>query len=521
MPQSSPTVWHTHIGTEEPREDVVWQVAFDPDFEVVIAEGNTFASAWNDHTVKIDALLPSSGTTYYYRFYAKGVWSMVGRTKTAAQNDDHLRLALVSCSSIWSGYMNAYQCIAERDDLDLLIHCGDYIYDLVDKNELRNMPHDPLDSETLHDLTSHRRRFRYYRKDPFLRRAHQQHPWAIVWDNHDIWTLATRSEAIQAFHEWTPIRAPNPVDPNVIYRSLDFGSLARIMLLDTRHIGRDANAKIEGSDEPSMLGEEQFRWLSQRLESSGADYNILVNQVLMARLDLLKIPLIKKSWASYDAERQRVSSLLQKTNHASNLVLTGDLHISFAADLEWEQKPVAVEFLPTSVTRGNLDESLGSFLAKWGSKLALPLIKKENPHIRYFEGTRHGYGLVNLSRRKATLELWHVPHEEQSTAEVLAFVGTIAQGTQGLEIVPLEPSASGALVQPAPNEPRLYDKGEEFGGLKGDYFDSEERLNLKSRLSTVYLYGLTKLKGMEWIYEDGSRLSAGSISGWSQSYTLQ
>ncbi|RZA10280.1 MAG: hypothetical protein EOP10_35075, partial [Proteobacteria bacterium] len=193
----------THV--DERGQDhvlVEWEVALDPEFENTVSIGTAYAEPSSDFTVKIDAILPFAGTTYYYRFRAHNYWSPVGRTKTAPEKSENLRLAVVSCSSIWSGYMNAYEMLARRADLDLIVHCGDYAYDVPDPQELRNMPYRAVNRLKPASLHDHRQRYRYYRLDPHLRAAHQQHPWSIIWDNHDVLTDAPQNESIQAFFEW-------------------------------------------------------------------------------------------------------------------------------------------------------------------------------------------------------------------------------------------------------------------------------------------------------------------------------
>ncbi|RYZ58185.1 MAG: alkaline phosphatase, partial [Proteobacteria bacterium] len=186
----------THVGSiGEQRVLVEWQVALDIHFIDLVSLGETTTDEICDFTVKVDAILPEAGTTYYYRFRAHGYWSPVGRTRTAPKSSDHLRIAVASCSSIWSGYFNSYEILSQRADLDLIVHCGDYIYDFPDKDELRNLSMRTKNQKIPQNLEDQRQRYRYYRTDPHLRAAHQQHPWSIVWDNHDICTGASREEA--------------------------------------------------------------------------------------------------------------------------------------------------------------------------------------------------------------------------------------------------------------------------------------------------------------------------------------
>lgn len=169
--------------------NVSWQIADDEEMTNIIQSGSSTTSANKDWTVKIEVndLLPHK--FYYYRFVdLEGRHSATGRTKTAPTkntNVEKLNFAVTSCSSIYSGYFNAYARIAERNDIDLWIHLGDYIYDFVDQDEQVRVPYpSPIDPQT---KTEFWQRHRYYLLDPDLRAVRQQQPIAALWDNHDIY----------------------------------------------------------------------------------------------------------------------------------------------------------------------------------------------------------------------------------------------------------------------------------------------------------------------------------------------
>ena len=118
-------------GLGKPLE-VRWEVACDEHFRHVVARGKVRTSAGSDHTVKVDVRGLKPYTRYHYRFQSRGERSPVGHTRTAPDvpGEVHaLRFALVSCSNYTGGYFTAYRAIAERDDLDLVLHVGDYIYE--------------------------------------------------------------------------------------------------------------------------------------------------------------------------------------------------------------------------------------------------------------------------------------------------------------------------------------------------------------------------------------------------------
>jgi len=512
-------IWTRVTGDGASSISVRWQVSLDIAFTQVVAEGQTTADAERDFTVKIDALLPYSGTTYYYRFFAMDVWSMIGRTRTTPSQLQNIRLAVVSCSSIWSGYFNAYEALSRRNDIDAILHVGDYIYEFVDEDEKRNMPADAINAQNPNTLEGVRQRYRYYRKDPYLRRAHQQHPWVIVWDNHDIDHAAGREASLRAFHEWVPIRQPEPGNNAVIYRHLSFGPMLDLMMLDTRYVGRNSISSETGS--PSILGDQQFRWLKNHLVESQARWRIMGNQVLMAPCKIFGQPISKSMWDGFPDDRDRVLRVLLDNGVTNTLIATGDAHLSFAANLEVDGRAAAVEILPSSVTRGNLDEQVKgifSSIAKGGFTAAVKLF---NPHIRYFESTRHGYGIIDLKSEGATLEFWYVPHDEISLDQEMAHAVFIANGQQQITRDNAASSQGRSLASQAPEEPQLYQSPGEIGGKGGTYFHDQERFSLRSRLEAIRVLSGDRIDAIAVEYDDGKAFYHGGTGGREQEMRLE
>ena len=131
-PQRDRVILWTRVTPVDPTETlrVNWAVASDPGMKQIRKSGRFVTDRRRDFTVKVDASGLHPGLTYYYQFEARGVKSLVGRTRTLPiGNVDRLRLAFASCSNYPWGYFNAYARIAERDDLDCVLHLGDYIYE--------------------------------------------------------------------------------------------------------------------------------------------------------------------------------------------------------------------------------------------------------------------------------------------------------------------------------------------------------------------------------------------------------
>ena len=213
---------------------VRWQVSRDSGFTRVVAHGTVMTSAASDHTVKVDVTGLDPYTRYYYRFQSLGEYSETGRTQTAGDvaGETHaLRMALVSCSNYTGGYFNAYRTIAERDDLDFVLHVGDYIYeygngaDRYGPASLAGVRDSQPATETI-DLEGYRLRHALHKADADLQAAHRQHPWITIFDDHEVannaWAagagnhqgtegdyLARRAQAMQAYLEWMPFRLPD------------------------------------------------------------------------------------------------------------------------------------------------------------------------------------------------------------------------------------------------------------------------------------------------------------------------
>ena len=510
----------TRITTSQPGEQTVrYQVADDPAFEHIILDDWTITNADRDYTVKVDVFLPESNQTYYYRFQHQGVWSMIGRTKTAPTNENQVRLAVVSCSSVWSGYMHAYERIAERNDLDLVIHCGDYIYDFADEDELVFPSRHQNEMQVPSNLTAIRQRYAYYRLDPFLRRAHQQHPFSIIWDNHDLGIRSQPADAMRAYHEWTPTRSPHPADQRYIYRHLPFGTLADIFLLDTRSIGR--NTSIGNTQDASILGDEQFRWLCQQLKTSQANWKIIGNQVLMAPFQVFGRPLSKSLWDGYPEDRNRLLAFIKEEAIENVVVVSGDAHMSFAAELESDSDSVAVEFLPTSVSRGNIDEEIKGFFGKIAGSAAQKLLPALNPHIKYTENTENGYGIVDLNPGRARAEFWYTPILRRSSEQTLAKAMECPSGAAKWRSGQTSNASQGAQKLAAPEELSWFIKSQSYGGDKGMPFDDERDIAELASIQTLMLRSGARIDCLAFELNDGSRLEHGGRGGSESSLNLE
>lgn len=476
-------------GSGEPEAvQLEWQVASDQRFANIVASGTTSTGPARDFTVKVDASGLEPGQSYFYRFTAQGVSSPIGRTRTLpAAGVEQARLAVVSCSNYPQGYFNVYREIAARD-CDAVVHLGDYIYEYPDGGYAN-----PLILEKgrhvqpVHEIVSledYRMRYGLYRSDADLQAIHQAHPFICVWDDHEITNNtfkegaenhnpdqgegdfgARRLAAIQAFHEWLPIREQGSMAEGIIYRSFDFGDLASLIMMDTRLVGRDEqlthNMNIDmlrsqlADDSRSIIGGQQESWLAAKLQTSkdaGIPWQIIGQQVIMGRKNIplvaneefapevreavansryamlrergqLGLPLNFDAWDGYPANRERVLQMFRE--HANNaVVLAGDTHSSWAFDLHDDDgDAIAVEFGTPSVSSPGFE----SFMPLPEEQLVNAFMRA-SPEMRYMRGLGRGWMELDITREKVSNAYYYVSTvmEQEYAVEAIAPMDSFA-----------------------------------------------------------------------------------------------
>ncbi len=417
---------------------VSWIIAEDTTMLNPANSGVVITDMNSDFTVKIDAMGLQPNTFYFYQFKANGYKSVIGRTKTAPVGDvDSLRFAIVSCANFESGFFNAYKSLTERNDFDAIIGLGDYIYEYesggYDANSAANRTCVPTNEIVA--LMDYRARYSSYRLDDDLRNLHQQFPYIIIWDDHEfsnnawkdsaknhqpnegLWCLR-KQYAKQAFFEWLPIRLIDTLNPYEVFRDIRFGNLAEFIMLDTRIHGRDEQSGTTGSvvndSARQLLGTDQFTWLGNRLDSSTAQWNILAQQVMMAPLKVLGVPVNGDQWDGYPAERNRLFNHILSNNNNNIVVLTGDIHSSWANDLPSNSYnsstgagSVGIEFVVPSVNALAGAEHV---------PLGASAMKAQNPHIKYAELTKHGYVILDINKNRTQADWFYVNTIDSSSS---------------------------------------------------------------------------------------------------------
>jgi len=371
-PHSSGIVLWTRLTPSNiSRTDAVkvhWQVWEEGKGAAALAEavvkGESSARPDRDFTVKVDVqsshLKPQ--VPYAYQFSAGSERSPVGYFRlppAAGSSLDSLRYAIFSCSNWRWGYFNAYGAAA-RERLDFWLHVGDYIYEHgsdMFPNDHKDVVRDENlvpEHETV-SLEDYRQRHAMYRTDPDLQRLSSSAPLISIWDDHEVannaWKggadghssqtdgdyFARRDAALRAYHEWMPTRHQGDPwgdlgdkkdgdrAPWMQWRRLDFGDLASLLVLETRHLGRteppalsrgtitaritkllesapfpeqwpgsqlekelravkaeiDADVNVK---ERTMLGKEQFAWIEKQVQNishSGTRWQLFAQPVVV------------------------------------------------------------------------------------------------------------------------------------------------------------------------------------------------------------------------------------------------
>ena len=435
---------------------VRWEVAADDAFRRVVRTGTADARPELGHSVHVELEGLEAGREYFYRFDVGGEASPVGRTKTAPATDTPTRrfdFAFVSCQHYEHGYFTALRHLSE-ESLDAIVHLGDYIYEgSRNPNGIRHH-----EGPEIVDLDGYRARYATYRSDADLQAAHAVAPWLATFDDHEVdndWAgevpeddqspeafLLRRAAAFQAFYEFMPLRRSSmPAGPAMsIYRRLTFGDLVEMSLLDTRQYRSDQpcgrNVAPSCAEHVAagrtLLGDRQKRWLFDGLGRSEARWNVLAQQVLMARFRNVREDAETWSmdkWDGYPVERAEVLGALADSGVTNPVVLTGDIHSSWVTRLlrdfdDERSDAVATELVCTSVTSGGDGQPMTS----WG-EAAL----RHNPHVDFYDA-RRGYVHCSVGRERLEARYRMVPFVQRpgSSVETLAtFV--VANGRPGAE----------------------------------------------------------------------------------------
>ncbi|HEX2075624.1 MAG TPA: alkaline phosphatase D family protein [Geodermatophilus sp.] len=416
-----------------PECTVSWEVATDDGFRRIVRSGSVTTGPERDHTVTVDVAELQPSTTYWYRFGFRGAVSPAGRARTAPDPGaavGRLRMAVVSCANLQAGWFGAYRHLAARDDLDVVVHLGDYLYEYgpggYQASGVVVRPHDPP-CETV-TLADYRRRHAQYRSDPDLQALHAALPWVVTWDDHetanDAWSggaenhtpgvegewAARRAAARRAYAEWMPVRwaAGDP-----LYRRLRFGRLAVLTMLDLRShrdrpVGSPSDPRL-ADRRRSITGTEQMSFLLDGLADRHVQWTLVGTSVMFAPVRL-PAGVNVDQWDGYPADRARVVEHLVEHGVRNAVFLTGDQHSGWASDLPADPlayattgESVGVEFACPSVTSDAIADGSGG---EARGRAAAAAIRERNPHVRHLDLASHGFCVLEVTPAAAQMD-WY------------------------------------------------------------------------------------------------------------------
>ncbi|EIZ77596.1 alkaline phosphatase D [Novosphingobium sp. Rr 2-17] len=443
---------------------VRWEIAEDEAFSRIARSGMARAEPHWGHSVHVDARGLRPGRAYFYRFIAGKEASPVGRTRTAPARGaqvDRLRLCFASCQKYEAGFYAAWRHVVAEDP-DLILFLGDYIYEGApnskDAVRLHRNP-EPM------DLGGYRIRYATYKLDPLLQAAHHAAPWALTWDDHEVANdyagaldegngdpvafLRRRAAAYQAYYEHQPLRARPPRGPDMrLYRTLDWGSLAQLQIVDDRQYRGPRACQPDGLVEAhkpyrslvaecadlhdpnrTMLGAAQEKWLDARLVETTAQWNLLAQQTLMRQSvkhyqdDAAEYS--ADNWSGYPAARERIFRQWVKAGTSNPLALGGDIHAFAAADIADPDRsdgtPIAAEFVGGSITSLRVDPDFKRLAATNG--------------LAFAENEVRGYGRLDIDAKSGIVTyrgLADARREDSAIADIARF--SLEAGKPGLHL---------------------------------------------------------------------------------------
>ncbi len=499
-------LWTRATPDRSGRFVVDWEVARDVSFAQIVARGSVETSEQQDFTVKVDAVGLQPDSVYYYRFLHGSEISPVGRTRTLPVGSvSEVKLTVLSCANHAAGYFNVCREVATVD-AHVAVFLGDYIYEHA-RGGYASQDAEALErlAEPAHEcltLADYRLRYAQYRRDADLQAFHAALPMIPVWDDHEIadnvWLngaeghnagevsfAARKAAALQAWHEWLPARDIHPGKPELIYRSFAFGDLLALHMLDTRVVARarslnfmdylGADGSFEAarfaadlaSPQQQLLGENQTVWLQSQMATSSATWQVLGQQVLMARMNIPapvamqrigfsdyaalvmkaqtapqslmpqeqailaqpSIPYNLDAWDGYPVARDTVLGTARALGK-NLVVLSGDTHNAWASNLaDYAGNPVGVEFATASVSSPGLEELLPQ---ENPQLLAAGLMQLIEP-LKYANTGDRGYLVLTVTPQACTAQWRFVSTVKSRT--YTAFAGPTLHTLAGSHVI--------------------------------------------------------------------------------------
>ena len=436
---------------------VILEISEKENFSKIVFKKKLHTSSLIDYTIKYDfeaSKYCKSHEGFFYRFKAGNVFSEIGKSKTFSADTKSVKIGIFSCSNYPAGYFNAYAAAA-KNNLDLWLHLGDYLYEYpmggYATNIAEKLGRTPVPPHEMIRLADYRQRHAQYKLDAGSKELHKNTPLIAVWDDHeftnDTWKrgaenhsmdgsegdfFARRSAAIKAYFEWMPIREQE--SKRKIFREFKIGNMLHLLMLDTRQYGRDKQiqpleyltnsgfnqAKFYNDLNDSnrnLLGPSQISWIEDTVTKTKTEWTIFGQQVLMTKLkfpdisnafkeipDELKpyIQLIKlglpsnlDAWDGYPKDRERLYKIMKKSDKKF-ISLAGDTHNAWLSELFDETgTKVGIEIGTPSVTSPGLTDYIPIDVGIFEDSIV-----KKNNELFWMDASNRGFTSIEISKKE-------------------------------------------------------------------------------------------------------------------------
>ncbi|MCL5246085.1 alkaline phosphatase family protein [Cellulophaga sp. 20_2_10] len=181
---------------------------------------------------------------------------------------------------------------------------------------------------------------------PGYKTLRQTVPVIGTWDDHDYGLndggveFKAKKESEQEFLDFMGVAKDSPRRTRegvyaVHNYSLPEGKI-KVLVLDTRYFRtaltpsttKERRVQPNVYGEGTILGEQQWKWLTEELTNSDADFNILVSSV-----QYLSNKHGFEGWGNFPHEVDKLKRLLKESKAKGAMILSGDRHISeFSVD---------------------------------------------------------------------------------------------------------------------------------------------------------------------------------------------
>jgi len=318
--------------------------------------------------VKVDGLLP--GQVHQYAFFdgptdGFTARSLIGRFQTLPREGrtPPMTLALGSCTGLGSvlpDYIRPDQTeptayplyeMAAALDWDLFVHVGDQGY--MDRIYEAGGTYEQYLAAwgMLHGGS--------------YRNVYPKAAMVATWDDHEVtdngtvdpWTTdpeeIARIEAGQrAWYRCMPIDGDDPAT-TPIWRSFRWGHTVEIVLLDCRY-------ELEPDPDRHQMSEAQLQWFLDTLRDSPCRFVCVCTDKPFANIMLegIAYPGRDERWQGHEADRKRVTDLIDAEGLDHVLFLTGDIHMNYLGRLSETGGAISDTLWEICTTSGNVNPAV-------------------------------------------------------------------------------------------------------------------------------------------------------------------